>query len=122
MSPPTVCVPNIGPRERMRRVRFGVASLAAGVLLGALLVALSVARPWRLVIFAPLWAGSIGIFQAREKTCVALVARGERNMDGGVETVTDPAELERLKVQARSVHQRSLILAAILSAIAIAAP
>jgi hypothetical protein len=106
----------------MRRIRVGVAFLALGLLLGGLLVAIAVARPWRLVVFAPLWIGAIGIFQAREKTCVALVARGERNMDAGVETVSDPVELQRLRQQARTVYLRSLVVAAILTALALAAP
>lgn len=122
MNTAAVCVPNIGPRERRTRIRFGVAFTAIGLVLAAVLLATSVARPWRLVVFAPLWIGAVGIFQAREKTCVALVARNERNMDAGAETVSDPAELEQLRAQARTVYVRSLLLAAFLSAAVVAAP
>jgi hypothetical protein len=104
------------------RVRFGVGFMAAGLLLAAILLVMSVGRPWRLVVFVPLWIGALGIFQAREKTCVALVARGERNLDAGAEPVSDPAELERLRAQARTVYIRSLVLAALLSAAVVAAP
>jgi hypothetical protein len=120
MSP--ACVPNIGPRERARRVGVGVVSLGVGLLLAALLIATGVGRPWRLVVFGPIWVGAVGLFQAREKTCVALVARAERNMDGGVEAVSDPAELAQLKAQARRVHWWSLAVAAILSAVVFAMP
>jgi hypothetical protein len=122
MNAPTLCVPNIGPRERSMRIRFGVGFMAAGFLLAATLLVMSVGRPWRLVVFVPLWMGALGIFQAREKTCVALVARGERNLDAGAEPVSDPAELERLRAQARTVYVRSLALAALLSAAVVAAP
>src|SRR5271156_493645 len=116
MSAPTVCVPNIGPRERSMRIRFGIGFMAAGLLLAAILLATSVGRPWRLVVFVPLWIGALGVFQAREKTCVALVARGERNLAGGAEPGSDPAELEQLRAQARTVYIRSLVVSAFLSA------
>jgi hypothetical protein len=99
-----------------------VSFLIAGAILAAILLVMSVARPWRLVVFVPLWIGAIGVFQAREKTCVALVARGERNMDAGAEPVRDPAELKQLRAQARSVYVRSLVVAAVLSAVVFAAP
>jgi hypothetical protein len=118
----TVCVANIGPRERKMRIRVGVIFLGVGVLLAATLLVMSVARPWRIAVFVPLWIGSIGIFQAREKTCVALVAQSARNMDAGVEAVTDPSEIKQLRAQARTVYVQSLILAAIVSAAVIAAP
>jgi|HubBroStandDraft_6_1064221.scaffolds.fasta_scaffold47454_2 hypothetical protein len=122
MSAAVDCIPNIGPHEREMRIRVGVSFLAAGAILAAILLIMAVSRPWRLVVFFPLWIGAIGVFQAREKTCVALVARGQRNMDAGAEPVRDPAELEQLRAQARSVHVRSLVVAAVLSAIVVAAP
>lgn len=64
----TVCIANIGPRERRKRMRFGVALLTVGAALAVFLWVLGAHRPWRLALFLPLWAGAIGIFQAREKT------------------------------------------------------
>lgn len=63
-----VCVVNIGPRERRRRMRFGIVLLVAGACLTALLVGLQADRPWRLLLFLPFWAGSVGVLQAREET------------------------------------------------------
>lgn len=63
-----VCIPNIGPRERQKRMRFGLVVLGAGA---AALVALLVAgvQPlFRLPLFLVFWLGLIGVFQAREKT------------------------------------------------------
>lgn len=62
------CIPNIGPGQRRRRLRFGLAAWAvAGVALGALLL-LDAGRGWRLLLALPFWAGAIGFFQHREKT------------------------------------------------------
>lgn len=63
-----VCVANIGPRERRKRMRFGLALLVAGAGLAALLVGLQADRLWRLLLFLPFWAGAAGVLQAREKT------------------------------------------------------
>jgi hypothetical protein len=46
----------------------GVAFLAAGGGVAALLIASGQPRAWRLVAFAPFWLGALGVFQAREKT------------------------------------------------------
>lgn len=59
---------NIGERGRRRRMTNGVAFLAAGGGVAALLIASGQPRAWRLVAFAPFWLGALGVFQAREKT------------------------------------------------------
>lgn len=63
-----VCIANIGPRERRRRMRFGVVLLVTGAGLAALLVGIDAHRLWRLLLFLPFWAGAVGLLQAREKT------------------------------------------------------
>ena len=61
-------IPNIGPRGQQQRFRLGIlAAVAAGVLAAALLL-LDAPRFWRLVCFVPLWIGTLGFFQARDKT------------------------------------------------------
>ncbi|MCC6525003.1 MAG: hypothetical protein IT373_20280 [Polyangiaceae bacterium] len=64
----SVCTPNIGPRERGKRMGFGLAfgavtcGVAAGVLLGG-------APAWgRALVFLPALMSGYGVFQAREKT------------------------------------------------------
>ena len=46
-----------------------------------------------------------------------LAARGLRDMDKGAERITDPAERSQIRRQARIVHMKSLITAAILTTI-----
>ena len=112
----TAVCPNIGPRERQRRLVGGFFFLSIAICVGIALIAFHAPRPWRLLIFLPTWATAIGFFQVRAKTCVALAARGLRNMDTGDEAITNPSELEAVRAQSRSVHIRS-----VLTAIAVAA-
>jgi hypothetical protein len=101
--------PNIGPVERRKRHRFGVAALALGV------VVVWVARAQGM----PLWIragtavffflGFTGIFQARAHTCVALASRGARDMDQGPERIDDAEQLSVVRAQARRVLVRSSI-------------
>jgi uncharacterized membrane protein len=62
------CIPNIGPRERRRRLMVGIAMFAIAVLVAAGLVLADAPRAWRLFVLFPAWVGSIGVFQAKEKT------------------------------------------------------
>ena len=122
MGTATACIPNIGPRERQRRMTFGVAFLVVGLVVGLTLAFVDVARAYRLAAFLPFWMGAIGLLQAREQTCIALVKRRERNMDSGPERVTDSSTLRQLQAQARQVHVKSVAFAAILTAAILAVP
>jgi hypothetical protein len=61
-------IPNIGPRERRKRMLFGAGFLMIGVLAAAALIAGGVPRAWRLLLVAPFWAAGLGLFQARGRT------------------------------------------------------
>jgi len=63
-----ICIPNIGPRERRRRLMVGIAMFVIVGLVAALLIATGAPRPWRVFVLFPAWVGSIGMFQAKEKT------------------------------------------------------
>ena len=63
------CIPNIGPRQRRRRLLLGVASFAAAVALGSAILSLD--DPSLLVraaVFVPLYGGLLGFLQYRERT------------------------------------------------------
>ena len=64
----TVCVPNIGPRERRRRLVAGIVMLAIGVAAAVALYVLDVERWWALGLFLPFWGGATGVLQAYEST------------------------------------------------------
>lgn len=63
-----VCIANIGPRERRKRMTFGLTLLVAGGVVAVLLIGFQADRLWRLLLFLPFWAGAVGVLQAREKT------------------------------------------------------
>ena len=62
------CTPNIGARGIRRRRRSGFLALGAAVVLAIALVVLDAPRATRLIIFLPLMAAGLGLFQASEKT------------------------------------------------------
>jgi hypothetical protein len=61
-------IANIGPRERQKRLVFGVAALFLSVVISAIFVIEGVRLIWRLMLFVPLFAGALGFFQARDRT------------------------------------------------------
>src|SRR3954453_22914401 len=116
------CIPNIGPGQQRKRViggvvGFGVAAVAAGVMLAA-----GTPRPWRALLLLPFAGAAVGLFQVRAKTCVRLAASGKRNMDGGDEAITDPAELAQVRPQARRVYVEGILLAVALTAVLLVLP
>jgi len=90
---------------------------AATLLLAWSLIASNASVLARLLIAIPAWGASLGVFQARAQTCVALVARGTRNMDDGERPVSDGTALKTMKAQARQVYVRSLVATAIVTAV-----
>lgn len=106
---PTLCVPNIGPAQRRRRAVVGVVFAAITVAVATPLIAYDAARPLRLVVAIPSVIAALGFFQARAQTCVALAARGLRNMDDGDRPMDDEAQLRAVQAQSRRVYLEALI-------------
>ncbi len=112
----------MGSRERHKRRVMGIAALAAGAGLAFALVATGMPRLLRVFVFFPVWIAALGLFQAREKTCIAMAARGTRNMDGGEERIDDRAQIVAIRIVARRIHRRALITAAVVTLAALAFP
>jgi uncharacterized membrane protein len=68
MGSPAERVINIGARERRKRLTFGIVALSVGVIIAVLLVVVRAPLVWRLPLFLPFYAGTLGVFQARDKT------------------------------------------------------
>jgi hypothetical protein len=64
---------------------------------------------WYSVTAFPFLFAALGVFQAREQTCVFLAGVGQRDLDGGAERVTDPAVLAAMRRQAAVVWMRALL-------------
>lgn len=63
-----VCLANISPAERRKRLRFGIIQFVISlVILGAMLY-FDVHKLWRLTLILPFGAAAAGFFQWRDKT------------------------------------------------------
>jgi hypothetical protein len=116
------CIPNIGPRERHRRLVVGVDMLGIAVTLAAVLVLFGASRGWRLLVVVPAWIAGLGLFQVKEKTCVALAARGLRNLDSGDERIVDSIELRQVRSQAQRVHAEAIAFALVILVVVMLLP
>lgn len=63
-----VCIANISPAERQKRMRFGIVQLAITLVILAVLVVLDVNPLWRLLLYFLFSAAAAGYFQAKDKT------------------------------------------------------
>jgi hypothetical protein len=63
-----VCVANISPLERQKRLRFAITQFIISLVVLSALIAFGVDRLWRLPLLFMFWASAIGYFQARDKT------------------------------------------------------
>lgn len=113
---------NIGPRERLKRRVMGIVFLLFGAWLAFWLISTGTPRWSRIVIFFPLWIAGLGLIQAREKTCIALAAQGLCNMDAGEEAIKDRRIVDELRVKARRINRRALMIAAAITLVALAFP
>jgi hypothetical protein len=113
---------NIGPRERRKRRLMGVVALTVGVSLAFVLVIMQAPRWSRALIFFPIWIAGLGLIQSREKTCIALAAKGRCNMDAGEESLEDENLIEQLKEKARRINTRAVITAAAITLLALVYP
>ena len=60
------CVPNIGPRQRARRLTSGLTALCGAAVLAFVLASAAI---WlRALVLLPLLAAAYGVFQYLEKT------------------------------------------------------
>jgi hypothetical protein len=113
---------NIGSRERTKRRLLGVVTLTVGVGVAFVLVTTGAPRLSRLVVFFPLWLAGLGLLQSKEKVCIALAARGTRNMDAGEEKIDDEGLNALLRDKARRINRRALVTAALITAVTLAFP
>lgn len=118
----TARVVNIGPREERKRRLMGIVALTVGIGLAFVLVVFAAPRWSRVVVFFPIWMAGLGLFQAREKICIALAARGTCNMDAGEEPIADESLIESLRSRARSINRRALFTALVITVVALAFP
>ncbi len=63
-----ICIANISPRERRKRLLAGGVELVIGLAILALLIGWNVNPWWRLGLFVPFFGAAVGFFQWRDET------------------------------------------------------
>jgi hypothetical protein len=63
-----ICIANISPRERRKRLVAGIVQLVITLAILSALVAAGVDRLWRLPLVLLFWGAAIGYFQWRDQT------------------------------------------------------
>lgn len=63
-----VCIPNISPVERRKRLAAGVVALALALVALLILLTVDASRWWRLALLPLFWGATSGYFQWRDKT------------------------------------------------------
>jgi hypothetical protein len=101
--------PNIGPRGCQRRKGMSWVWFAIAAAMIAVLAWRDAPPLWYAVTAIPFLFAALGVFQAREQTCVFLAGVGQRDLDAGAEAVTDPEVLSVMRRQALIVWGRSLL-------------
>ena len=93
---------------------------AGAALLLTMLIATEAPRLARLALFVPALAAAILLLQVRERTCIALAARGFQHLDdGGLAPVRDTVDLAAMQQQARRVRRGGLLIALALTVISL---
>ena len=110
-----VCIANISPAERRKRLLSGVIPFVIAGALLVWLIAINANPLWRLPLFLPFFLAGTGFFQWRDKTCVGLSRRSSRNLTGTVEKIEDEHELAQVHLQARQVTNKALLVAVLLT-------
>ena len=63
-----VCIANISPQERKKRMRFGIQQFVTALIILGILIALDVNPLWRLLLFFMFSAATTSYIQALDKT------------------------------------------------------
>jgi len=117
-----VCIANISPSERRRRLIGGIIPFVLAIAILAGLMWAGVDRFWRLPLFLLFWGSTIGFFQWNDKTCVGLARTGTRKLTDQAEQIEDPAELAQVQRQARRVNIKAFVAAIPLTFIVLVLP
>jgi fatty acid desaturase len=96
---PGVC--NIGPAERARRRQSGLLAAAVTIALLMILMAIHTPTSWRLLIFLPATAASIGYLQSAFHFCAGFGMRGLYNVVNSA-GITNDVQSEEFRRKDRS--------------------
>jgi hypothetical protein len=63
-----VCIANISPKERRKRLNYGIIQFVFGFAVLAVLLVMGADKVWRLPLFIVFASAAVSVFQARDKT------------------------------------------------------
>jgi hypothetical protein len=63
-----VCIANISPKERRKRLNFGILQFAIGLVLLAVMLSTGTDKIWRLSLFVVFASAAASCFQSYDKT------------------------------------------------------
>ena len=110
---------NIGPKQCRKRMDIGVGFLGFSGIYLAMLLLFKLPFGWWILLFFTSFVGLLGIFQALEKTCVFLAAKGQAALDedGSEEPVTDPILAKQLRKRGNRIMVKIAMIAAMFTLI-----
>jgi predicted nucleic acid-binding Zn ribbon protein len=120
---PGVC--NINYEEIAQRRKAGHLGLAIFVVVFIVLLFVNVSHLYRVVLFLPALLGAIGYLQARNHFCVGYAGAGLENATEGskkASAIADKEALAKDKKKARSINAQAVLIAAIITVIAVLIP
>jgi hypothetical protein len=65
---PAVCIANLSPHERTKRLVAGAIPFVIGLVMLAVLAGTRADRWWRLMLLPLFWGAAVGFFQWRDET------------------------------------------------------
>ena len=107
---------NIGPLERRKRLKLGIAMLAVSTAIILIFVLSASPRIWRFILFFPIFLSLLCFIENRESTCVVLAEQGVRDLDLGRWKIDDDAIAAGIKNRARKILLKSAVFAALATA------
>lgn len=120
---PGVC--NINRKEIANRRMIGYVGLAVSLVLLITLIALSLSRYYRLIIFVPAVISASGFLQAKNRFCVGYAGAGQHNAEEGSDAavkITDESALAKDKSKSSRINRQSFAIALAATAIALLIP
>jgi hypothetical protein len=107
---------NIGFRGQKQRYFLAMMMYICSFVLLVWMIVTEASAWLRMLLFIPLFIGALGYFQARDKTCVHLAARGMKSVHNGqVERIEDPRLNKQLQQRAASVWLKSVVTAIVIT-------
>lgn len=120
---PGMCNINQAEIAYRRKWAYGGIGLALIILVG--LLAVDVNPFIRLIIFLPLFVGTINALQVKNKFCVSYAASGQHNANEGstqASEITDSVAHKADKARAKKMNIQALFISVIVTVISVALP